>query len=696
LKKKSTSRKLALTALALAVVIPTIVSPVSAAEVNPVDREISYRYTSLLADESIKFSNDADKVAPQAIISTAGDLYTWFGNPSLPMRVNAPSGVKFTKVSSFTTQGDIKVSAIAENGDLYTAYGTNLSGATSLTMTKVAGLTDIVSTSVGQYAQFAVTATGEVYVWGISNGTGIFANGTKTSPNAEPLLIAGLSDVAKVTVSLSGNAAAAVTKTGDVYTWGTGPLGLGANVSQLTPMKIAELTGIESVALGGTHGLAKTTTGEVWSWGNSTNGELGHGDLITQPVPKKIATLTDVKQIFAGWYWSGALKTDNTISMWGNGQYGKFLDGNIAAHNVTVPTAIVVPVGLNISSITNSAYSLLAVDDQNNAHTWGAHSYGSLANGVYSTTLASQATPFKIAKMHVATEATVSFNVLEEKAVEIKIEPVIGATNYKISRNGITLTNSSSPSVVDSNLYAGVEYTYDIEVTRALGTEYTPTTTQTLTKKVTYTHTPDAVIVKPIEPGVPSAPVETSPLDTETEAFRDSGFGITSGGLWMFAKTTNLNKEFHLEELQELGHKEDIATVDELVVTDYSGTELGWSVFVTATPVTEVTPEAGFAEGTTAIVLPAGIVSLESTITTVPAFDINLDLQGIDSATPQKFLSSTVATPAGKNALPEDSTSVIKLSGLEDTTIAVDPINYPDQSTPYETTVKFTLVQGEI
>ena len=48
----------------------------------------------------------------------------------------------------------------------------------------------------------------------------------------------------------------------------------------------------------GKHFLALTKNGEVFSWGNGDSGQLGHGDTSSLDAPKKVAELAERNIVF--------------------------------------------------------------------------------------------------------------------------------------------------------------------------------------------------------------------------------------------------------------------------------------------------------------------------------------------------------------------------------------------------------------
>ena len=72
-------------------------------------------------------------------------------------------------------------------------------------------------------------------------------------------------------ISCGGNYRAALTKNGEVFTWGNngwGQLGHGDKVSKREPTKVASLDGlvIAQISCGGKHTAALTDKGEILTW----------------------------------------------------------------------------------------------------------------------------------------------------------------------------------------------------------------------------------------------------------------------------------------------------------------------------------------------------------------------------------------------------------------------------------------------
>ena len=128
-----------------------------------------------------------------------------------------------------------------------------------------------------------------MYSWG-SNESGQLGIGIEGIPDIvrKPVLNTHISNVAKLTAGHEHSLA--ITKTQDLYVWGTGPL-TGLNVEEnvgiptlldfftkavsSTPMTAAG-NKITQIACGGLHTAVVTQNGDLFTWGFNQGGQLGH------------------------------------------------------------------------------------------------------------------------------------------------------------------------------------------------------------------------------------------------------------------------------------------------------------------------------------------------------------------------------------------------------------------------------------
>ncbi|XP_047449633.1 probable E3 ubiquitin-protein ligase HERC4 isoform X2 [Mugil cephalus] len=144
---------------------------------------------------------------------------------------------------------------------------------------RVEGLGDVVAMACGQDHCLAVCGSGPVFSWGAGEDgqLGTLPPCNRQRPSQVPLPLA----VSIIQVACGNSHSLALTKGGDVLSWGSnshGQLGLGKEVSMLcTPSLVHALTGVAvtQIAAGGTHSLFLTLSGLVYCCGANKSGQLG-------------------------------------------------------------------------------------------------------------------------------------------------------------------------------------------------------------------------------------------------------------------------------------------------------------------------------------------------------------------------------------------------------------------------------------
>lgn len=158
------------------------------------------------------------------------------------------------------------------------------------TPTPVPGLTDIVQVGASIATSYALDRSGHVFVWG-SNAEANHGGGAKdATAHPTPTQIPGLENV--VSIVSSNNTALALLADGTLKSWGrnhAGQAGIGAQSDHvLTPQTVltaeaTPLTNVEQLAADGFVSVAVTRQGQVYTWGLGGLGQLAQGLLEVQP-----------------------------------------------------------------------------------------------------------------------------------------------------------------------------------------------------------------------------------------------------------------------------------------------------------------------------------------------------------------------------------------------------------------------------
>ncbi|XP_076284957.1 E3 ubiquitin-protein ligase HERC2 isoform X1 [Lasioglossum baleicum] len=144
----------------------------------------------------------------------------------------------------------------------------------------------------------ALTADGSVYSWGDGDfgklGRG-GSDGCKT-----PFLIDMLNGLSVVQIECGAQFSLALTKYGEVWTWGKGDyfrLGHGDDHHVRKPTMVEGLRGkkVVHVAVGALHCLAVTDTGQVFAWGDNDHGQQGNGSTTVNKKPSLVHELDDTR-----------------------------------------------------------------------------------------------------------------------------------------------------------------------------------------------------------------------------------------------------------------------------------------------------------------------------------------------------------------------------------------------------------------
>lgn len=191
-----------------------------------------------------------------------------------------------------------------------------------------------------------------------------------------------------------------------VYSWGTGDeaqlghshiikSGMTNSFVEAAPKKIETFppgTLFTDVSTGVSHSAAVTATGELYTWGNAEYGKLGH-DTVTDTsnnkklclLPSKVELEEKVKQVACGEFHTAVLSEAGNVYTWGWGGStwgGVGCLGHGSATSVTTPTKVVFPDdAIKMTAISTGKYHMAAIGEGGEVWTWGRGEYGRNGNG---------------------------------------------------------------------------------------------------------------------------------------------------------------------------------------------------------------------------------------------------------------------------------------------------------------------------
>lgn len=136
-----------------------------------------------------------------------------------------------------------------------------------------------------------------------------------------------------------------------------------------------------------------------------------------------------------------------------------------------------------------------------------------------------------------------------------------------------------------------------------------------------------------------------------------------------------------------------------VIVTDSRSTDSGWRLDVSASQFKVVEPVGGFANGTSANILPVGSVHL-SQVQAIKSVATGNEITLTDTLATKSIIDDGVITVtkalAGNGVggfnieFPTDALSIT----LDPTSTKVDKVNYPASNTPYESIITWSLISA--
>ncbi|KAJ0032136.1 hypothetical protein NQD34_002217 [Periophthalmus magnuspinnatus] len=271
------------------------------------------------------------------ILSSTGAVYSqnYKSTTLAPMLVHALSSRKITKLAAhpdgqhfmaLSSNGEVFSWGCGDGGRLGHGDTTYLEEPTVIAAFngKQVGK-HVVHVACGSTYSAEVTADGELYTWGRGN-YGRLGHGS-SEDQTTPLLVTALKGLKVVDVACgSGDAQTlAVTENGQVWSWGDGDygkLGRGGSDGCKTPKLVEKLQDLDivKVCCGSQFSVALTKDGQVYTWGKGDNQRLGHGTDEHVRYPKFLDSLQGKKvvDIAVGSTHCLALTEDGDVHSWGS------------------------------------------------------------------------------------------------------------------------------------------------------------------------------------------------------------------------------------------------------------------------------------------------------------------------------------------------------------------------------------------
>ncbi|XP_075228227.1 E3 ubiquitin-protein ligase HERC2 isoform X3 [Lycorma delicatula] len=289
--------------------------------------------------------------------------------------------------SLFIVSHDGKLFACGDstNGRLGLGHSNNVSVPRQLTSLSQYVVKKVAVHSGGKHAM-ALTLDGKVFSWG-EGDEGKLGHGNRQTLE-KPRLIEALKSKRIREIACGSSHSAAITSSGELYTWGLGEygrLGHGDMLTQLKPKLVKALLGhhIIKVACGSRDAqtLALSNEGMVFSWGDGDFGKLGRGGSEGCDLPQNVERLNGlgVCHIECGAQFSLALTKSGQVWTWGKGDYYRL--GHGTDQHVRKPTLVEGFRGEKVINVAVGALHCLAVTDTGMVYGWGDNDHGQQGNG---------------------------------------------------------------------------------------------------------------------------------------------------------------------------------------------------------------------------------------------------------------------------------------------------------------------------
>ncbi|KAK2986864.1 hypothetical protein RJ640_009598, partial [Escallonia rubra] len=256
---------------------------------------------------------------------------------------------------------------------------------------------DVQKISIGGKHSALVTKQGELFCWGEGKGGKL---GHKVDMDfSSPKVVDSLIGVHVKFVACGEYQTCALTRSGEVYTWGNSCYGndlagVYSKRSQWMPLRVCgALDGfnILHIACGEWHMAMVSTSGKLFTCGDGTFGVLGHGNLQSISKPKEVESLNGlwVKYVSCGPWHTAAIveiktsgcKSNNPggkLFTWGDGDKGRL--GHADQERKLLPTCVSQLVNCNFVQLSCGTMLTVGLTNMGVVYTMGGGVHGQLGN----------------------------------------------------------------------------------------------------------------------------------------------------------------------------------------------------------------------------------------------------------------------------------------------------------------------------
>ena len=265
-------------------------------------------------------------------------------------------------------------------------------GITQGTVAKLLSSSDLTENSRGEVSAIKTT-DGKIYMAGKGDNNCIPGKTSDQTSFTDVTSYFGDQSLTANTVtmmSFTDESGAALTETGNVWTWGTHDstykrLGQASASSSSTPKQInfSSATGtITKVTCGHYHSLALDSSGDVWLWGDVPNSYSSSWPSSVTDEPQKVVDGKNIIGIASSYYTLYAF--DATGKMWnaGDNSEGQIGDGTTSGSTGKTLTEVTYfsSKGITINKVYGGGEFVFA-DTSDGYYCWGAGTHGVFGNG---------------------------------------------------------------------------------------------------------------------------------------------------------------------------------------------------------------------------------------------------------------------------------------------------------------------------